>query len=300
MGKALVINGADFSSKKIDEVTVPRELNSTTLEWITASGNSSLTTLQKNALDDLVLALKANSNSLMNRVKRLWLPMIAGEKNKSLYEYRYGTDSYQSLASAELTKFDNNVTFVQNQGIYASVTSSTRALKVDTVFQGNTKDISLFSLNAIEYSDNYVSSIQAGCGIGCPDSVNGGNFSFSVLLSTIGSSKIPRLLFPNDSKKLIENNPNRFNPILRGVVSNSSGIKMFGVDATFKDPNNTEAIGEATFTGLDILRQETSYFVVNGQQVPVAAYVVGDGSITENEAQVLKAKLESLLTVMKQ
>lgn len=298
MGKALVINGADFSALKIDKVSIPRDLDSTTLEWIIASGNSSLTTLQKNAIDDLVLALKANNNSLMNKIKRLWLPMIAGEKNKSLYEYINETDSYQNLATAEQTKFDDKVTFVPNQGIYASVTTTTSALVVDANFQGNTKNISLFSLNAIEYSDNYGNSISAGCGIGCPISVNDGNFSFNVLLTTIGSTKNPKIQFPNDTKVLIETGAEKFNPILRGIVSNSSGIKMFGVNADFRDPNNTDAIEEAQFIGLDILRASPHYFVTNGQHVPVAMYVVGDGTITEDEAKTLKRVSEALLTAM--
>jgi len=302
MGKALVINGADFSALKIDKVSIPRELNTTTLAWITASGNDSLTEAQKTALDDLVLALKANNNSLMSKIKRLWLPMIAGSKATSLYEYKNSANSASSFDATQLTRFEN-VGFVGGQGIYP-IAGSIQALVVDATFEGNTTDISFFSLNALAYDPNLT---DTALGIGCPSNVGGGQFAFDVYIQSVGQSRIPRFTYPNTGTDTMNryldnqgNQGNRFAPLLRGVVSNSEGVKFFASGAKFVQSSvatDVHSVTESQFTGLSILRGEPSYFYTNGD-TPIAMYVVADGAITEDEAIILKGVSEALLTAM--
>jgi hypothetical protein len=299
MGKALVINGADFSALKIDKVSIPRELNTTTLAWITASGNDSLTEAQKTALDDLVLALKANNNSLMSKIKRLWLPMIAGSKATSLYEYKNGVNSASSFDATQLTRFDN-VGFVGGQGIYP-IAGSIQALVVDATFEGNTKNISFFSLNALAYDPTLSNT---ALGIGCPSNVGGGQFAFDVYIQSVGQSRIPRFIYPNIGtdtiNRYLDNQGNRFAPLLRGVVSNSEGVKFFASGAKFVQSSvatDVHSVTESQFTGLSILRGVASYFYTNGD-TPIAMYIVADGTITEDEANTLKGASEALLTAM--
>lgn len=301
MGKALVINGADFSALKIDVVSIPRELNATTLAWITASGNDSLTEAQKIALDDFVLALGAHNDSeLWSKIDRLWLPMIAGSKATSLYEYKNGVNSTSSFDATQLTRFDN-IGFVSGQGIYP-IAGSIQALVVDATFEGNTKNISFFSLNALAYDPTLS---DTALGIGCPDNVNGAQFAFNVYIQSIGQSRIPRFTYPNTGtdtlNRYFDNQVNiRFDPLLRGVVSNSEGVKFFASGAEFVQSSNSgdiHAVTASIFTGLSILRGGASYFYTNGN-TPIAMYLVADGTITENEAITLKSASEALLTAM--
>lgn len=300
MGKALVINGADFSALKIDKVIIPRELNPTTLAWITASGNDSLTEAQKTALDDFVLALGAHNDSeLWGKIDRIWLPMIAGSKATSLYEYKNGANSASSFDATQLTRFDN-VGFVGGQGIYP-IAGSIQALVVDAAFEGNTKDISFFNLNALTY-DSTLS--DTALGIGCPSNVNDAQFAFNVYIQSVGQSRVVRLTYPNAKSdtlnRYLDTQSNRFDPLLRGVVSNSEGVKFFASEAKFVQSSNSIDIHTVTandFTGLSILRGVASYFYTNGN-TPIAMYVVADGTITENEAITLKGVSEALLTAM--
>lgn len=84
----LVLKDADFSANNIGQVDVDRELNAYTLAAIAASGNDSLTDTQKFALDDLFLAMGVDgSNQVMSKIRKLYLPMIAGSVGNALINY---------------------------------------------------------------------------------------------------------------------------------------------------------------------------------------------------------------------
>lgn len=83
------LNGADFSANNIGQVRTNRELNDFTKSAIIASGNESLTDEQKYALDDLFLAMGVDgSNNVMSKMRRVYLPIIAGDVTKAVINYK--------------------------------------------------------------------------------------------------------------------------------------------------------------------------------------------------------------------
>lgn len=83
MGKALVIQGANFSSVAIGHVDIPRELSEEAKRWIAASGNTSMSDVQKFAVDTFI----TETASLKSKIHKLYLPMLANGVNKSLVNY---------------------------------------------------------------------------------------------------------------------------------------------------------------------------------------------------------------------
>lgn len=84
----IVLKGADFSANNIGQVRVNTELNSYTKKAIEASGNTNLTMQQQFALDDLFIAMGVDgSNDVMSKIRRLYLPIIAGDVSKALVNY---------------------------------------------------------------------------------------------------------------------------------------------------------------------------------------------------------------------
>lgn len=82
------LNGADFSANNLGQVQVTTELNAFTKSAIAASGNDSLTKEQKSALDALFLAMGVDgSNTVMSKMRKVYLPMIAGDVSKALVNY---------------------------------------------------------------------------------------------------------------------------------------------------------------------------------------------------------------------
>ena len=85
----LVLKGADFSADNLGKVQVTTELHPFTKSAIQASGNTTLTSEQKSALDALFLAMGVDgSNNVMSKIHRLYLPIIAGDVSHALINYK--------------------------------------------------------------------------------------------------------------------------------------------------------------------------------------------------------------------
>lgn len=84
----IVLKGADFSANNIGKVQVTTDLHPYTKAAIDASGNTSLTGEQKSALNELFLAMGVDgSNDAMSKMRRVYLPIIAGDVSKALVNY---------------------------------------------------------------------------------------------------------------------------------------------------------------------------------------------------------------------
>lgn len=88
----IVLKGADFSQNNIGKVQTEIVLDEYTKAAILASGNDALTDIQKSALNSLFLAMGVDgSNNVMSKIRKMYLPMIAGDVSKALINYADNT-----------------------------------------------------------------------------------------------------------------------------------------------------------------------------------------------------------------
>lgn len=105
----LVLKNADFSAKNIGQVQVTVNLNAFTESAIQASGNTSLTAEQKSALDSLFLSMGVDgSNDVMSKMRKVYLPIIAGDVSKALINYNSSSFIVDKVLSPTYWTFRNN------------------------------------------------------------------------------------------------------------------------------------------------------------------------------------------------
>lgn len=85
----LVLKSADFSANNLGQVEVTTELNPFTLAAIAASGNTSLTDVQKSALDTFFKKVGAfgSASDIWSKLQKVFLPILAGAVGKAAYNY---------------------------------------------------------------------------------------------------------------------------------------------------------------------------------------------------------------------
>lgn len=154
----ITLQDADFSTRNIGKIEVPRELNAFTLAAIEASGNTSMSKAQKIALDiffEEVGAFGGKSN-IWNKFDFAYIPFIADNLSKSMVDYK-----------------TNNVDFVPdatywsmvNRGIKPStnVPSTSGFTKEDYVFDQNSKSLVVLNTENLLYSGT---SSETSLGVG--------------------------------------------------------------------------------------------------------------------------------------
>lgn len=105
----LVLKNADFSAKNIGQVQVTVNLHAFTEAAIQASGNTPLTAEQKSALDSLFLSMGVDgSNDVMSKMRKVYLPIIAGDVSKALINYNSSSFIVDKELSPTYWTFRNN------------------------------------------------------------------------------------------------------------------------------------------------------------------------------------------------
>lgn len=113
----ITLKGADFSANNIGKIIAPRKLNDYTIRAINTCG-AQLSNEQKYALDDLFIAMGAGkSNSVLSKVRKLYLPMIAGGLDKAFVNYADTNmvNDKSSLSSSSWEIFNNGLRAIDNK-----------------------------------------------------------------------------------------------------------------------------------------------------------------------------------------
>lgn len=284
MGKTLVINGADFSAVSIGRVELPRELSETALAWINASGNSSLTDTQKFAIDDFIEAIGVNKqDSVWSKIGKLWLPLLALDKEHSLVDYK---NNYElPVISTGADSFENKVVF-RNHGLATTnVLSSDRSPVLDATYSIDTQNCSLFILNTEQYSEVQAGSTKIRGGLG-----NTGVYK-SLHMTQSGTAMIMQCF--SSSIKHYDTSSDRFNYKLRGAIGSAGGLKFLQADGTI---STESAVASELLTGITILNS-TSDRLIPDDDVAKGAFIVGT-TMTEQEITTLKTAVETLFAAI--
>ena len=85
----LVLNGADFSENNLGQVEVTTILDDFTKAAISASGNNSMTEIQKSALNTFFKKIGAfgSGSQIFSKMRYLYLPLIASDLSHSMVNY---------------------------------------------------------------------------------------------------------------------------------------------------------------------------------------------------------------------
>lgn len=120
----LVLKNADFSENNLGQVDIPRELSQFTLDAIEASGNTTMTNAQKIVLDELFLAMGAGTqDSVMSKMRKVYLPIIAGDLSKALVNY--ADDNFTVDATPSSTSW-----LIRSHGLVANDSGATDAINL--------------------------------------------------------------------------------------------------------------------------------------------------------------------------
>lgn len=120
----IVLKNADFSDNNIGKVETEVVLNAYTQAAIIASGNTSLTKIQKSALNSLFLAMGVDgSNNVMSKLRKLYLPMIASDVSNALVNY--ATNEFTKDATPNSADWQ-----LRNLGITQKTTSQSFTLEL--------------------------------------------------------------------------------------------------------------------------------------------------------------------------
>lgn len=125
----LVLKGADFSADNLGQVEVTINLHEYTEAAIVASGNNSMTKVQKSALNSLFLAMGVDgSNDVMSKIHRLYLPIIAGDLSKALVNYKDNSFTVDATPTSTYWELRNHGLVGKQQGQDVDITESSPLL----------------------------------------------------------------------------------------------------------------------------------------------------------------------------
>lgn len=132
------LSNADFSALNIGYIEIQRKYNRKTEEAIIASGNTGMTTLQKNALDVFFEKIGAFDNSgIAAKLQKLYIPFMANDLSHAFVNYL--TNEVDVEVSSEHLEY-------RNRGLVSKLASSSTSIKykVSEGLNVNMADFSCF------------------------------------------------------------------------------------------------------------------------------------------------------------
>lgn len=145
----VILNGADFSQNNLGTIELPYVYNDITLQAIAASGNSSMTDIQKRKLDRFFMNIGAvEDDGIFAKIRKLYLPMIAGSKSEAFVNYK-SSDFHVDIT------LDASVALV-NGGVKEVGSENTQNMLADSSFEFDWHNIStLIAYNDWTQGTNY-------------------------------------------------------------------------------------------------------------------------------------------------
>lgn len=273
----LVLKGADFSADNLGKVQVTTELHPFTKSAIQASGNTTLTSEQKSALDALFLAMGVDgSNDVMSKMRYMYLPILCNDVTKALVNYASADFNVDKV-------LDQNQWELRNHGLVGKNNSSTNAITLTlasekALFGDNFTEMFLrtepYATDANNLS-NFVGVIRSGSFVGAKDIVNQyGIYS----VATYGYSEIDTSLRPS------------------GVVQ-ANGYSVRGTtDNDWRLEGNVYKDKTVTIESLVHEQDETVYvfgLATKNTENPYGALIMGE-SITSEQFHNIMDRLDDL------
>lgn len=277
MGSTIIIKKADFSSVSIGHVDIPRELSEDTLAWIALSGNTTMTNVQKYALDDFITTLKAST--VYNKIDKMHLPLLASGKTHALVDYKNKKDdAVQALLDA--------YTF-RNHGILSE--TGVNIPKIDPAYQRSISDIGLYC---------FATEGMTEVNVGTFDYFNsvGDNHNDSVELATYKdtySVQIRSNINGSSNRYIDDQTAAKFSPGFFGFSINGDTIMYMKRDGSITSASAGDYT-DAVRTGYSLLGFNKNS---REQHAATGAFIVGS-ALTNEEATLLRNAIVTLATAL--
>lgn len=272
----LVLKGADASQNNIGTIELPAELTAFTRAAIAASGNDTMTTPQKLALNDFFLTLQ--DEGIWSKLNKVYLPIITNSLQKSFVNYN--GNNVDVVPSDSYT--------LRNRGI-ANGTNADITTNVITIpnFVFNWDDISVFSMqteNTIAGGLKYMTVLNSYAGnqrveFTTPSSATLGNS----IKGYIGSSSINGV--NSDGNSITT-------PTFIGISANSSLCKIMVSNEMVVDGQKNQVT--ATLTQGNLYPYATSVYGGISKNALACGMIIIGSYLTEVEMLKMQAKATAL------
>lgn len=208
----LVLKGADFSANNLGQVEITTELDDFTKAAIVASGNTSMTDVQKSALNTFFKKLGAfGAIGVWSKIHYAWMPIIGGSLDKAFLNYKSNEvnvvpkSEYWSLVDGGIKSLQSGVGGRNNfksTDIITGNNLSVACLYIDK----SASNLILVSLGKDYYEWNITGGISGDGDSLCEITKHDG--TQLVFLNSSGVSDNPRIVSVNgtNAKALINRN----------------------------------------------------------------------------------------------
>lgn len=141
----LILKGADFSANNLGQVEITTELDDFTKAAIVASGNTSMTDLQKSCLNTFFKKLGAfGATGVWSKIHYAWMPIIGGSLDKAFLNYK-----------------SNEVNVVPKSGYWSLVEGGIKSLQSGVGGRNNFQSIDIINGNNLSIACCYIDTNAA-------------------------------------------------------------------------------------------------------------------------------------------
>lgn len=284
----IVLKNADFSDNNIGKVETEVVLNAYTQAAIIASGNTSLTKIQKSALNSLFLAMGVDgSNNVMSKLRKLYLPMIASDVSNALVNY--ATNEFTKDATPNPENWQ-----LRNLGITQKTTSQSFTLELSGQDVLNSNNFTQMWLR----TENMVSG------------ANDGGRTFVVRGKTSLSKYLGLIEESSSNNTQIRSSNYGYNGFNTGITKNREQRRVTGISFRASDDISKLLYGSYTHitdgsitASTDMTGETAQYLYVLGlgnvdAPHPYGFMLLGE-SITDAQFKDIAEKVEALYAAMK-
>lgn len=285
----LVIKNADFSANCIGKVELNRNLNPFTLAAIEASGNQSMTSEQKSALDTFFNKIGAfgNESEIWSKLDKVYIPFICSSLSKVCVNYKTNESEYE-LSAERYTLRNKGITgVVEKPDTYTETTISSSFVmdpKNMTIVSMLMEDdeslsaaVSLFQYNGNSKNNRFYSGFGK---------TGGGDFQGNIgFLQPSGS--FPYSIYNSYPVKHV-----LIGHTIRSV-NDQSIFKVDTVKDTTTDLSFLSSVGTDTSSNINLFSTPTS--AAMPKMAPSVGLMIIGKSLTTEEAITLKSASETLV-----
>lgn len=289
----LVIKNADFSANSIERVELNRNLNPFTLAAIEASGNQSMTSEQKSALDTFFNKIGAfgNESEIWSKLDKVYIPFLCSDLTKACVNYKTNESEYELSAERYTLRNKGIAGVVETPDTYTETTISSsfimepKNMTIVSMLMEDDESLSggvpLFQYNGNSNTNRFHITLGKS---------GGGDFQCN-----IGFLK-PSGIFPCG---IYNSYPVKH--VLIGCtirsVSDQSIFKLDTVTDKTTDLSFLSSVGTDTSSNINLFSTATSAAIP--KMAPSVGLMIVGKSLTTEEAITLKSASETLVEFFK-
>lgn len=281
MGTTLIIKGADFSSVAIGHVDIPKEISEEAKKWITASGNSTMSSEQKMAVDEFINA----TSELKGKIYKMYIPMIANNISNSLVNYVTLTNDTPEGFGDCVEYSDGGIKSKCSSSVIKRITMDEQVASNNlSIFVCHTKDIEPIQSGSIIFPI-----------VGFGTTTTGRAIYYAIQTASVFKPMfdINNKIAGNTAYHTADNSAKRLSRGVRGVIAGETSYTSLCNDGNFKTMSYPDGITHKSYDTLSVMTSP-NMAAFSSNSTPYGMVVIGK-QMTNEEANILKMATESLM-----